>query len=78
MIAITESRLTTKKESKSSIEIPDYYIEHTPANQKKVVLYLQDLNINKDEMLESVFIEVLSKSNKNTIIGLYINTQNSH
>ena len=29
----------------------------------------QDLNINKDEMLESVFIEVLSKSNKNTLIG---------
>ena len=29
----------------------------------------QDLNINKDEMLESVFIEVLSKTSKNSIIG---------
>ena len=28
----------------------------------------KDLNIKKDEMLESVFVEVLSKSNKNTII----------
>ena len=28
----------------------------------------KDLTINKDEMLESVFVELLSQSNKNTII----------
>ena len=49
-------------------------------NQRKVVLYFisknilnyintQDLNIKTDKMLESLFIEVLLKSNKNTIIG---------
>ena len=55
-------------------------MEHTPTKSKKggALLYIskklnyknkQDLNINKDEKLKSVFIEVLSKSNKNTIIG---------
>ena len=70
VIVITESKLNTKKTVKKTHQ----------QNQKKVVLYFisqkkldyinrQDLNINKDGMLESVFIEVLSKSNKNTIIG---------
>ena len=38
---------------------------------KNILNYIntQDLNIKKDEMLESLFIEVLLKSNKNTIIG---------
>ena len=42
-----------------------------PLHISKQLIYKnrQDLNINKDEMLESVFIEVLSKSNKNTLIG---------
>ena len=64
-------------------------MEHTPTKSEKsgALLYIskelnhknrKDLNINKNEMLESVFIEVLSKSNKNTIIGLYTNTQNLH
>ena len=55
-------------------------MEQTPTKSEKcgALLYIskklnyknrQDLNINEDEMLESVFIEVLSKSNKNTIIG---------
>ena len=69
-----------KKGTKSSIKIPDCCIEHTPTKSKKggALLHIpkklnyknkQDLNINKDEKLKSVFIEVLSKSNKNTIIG---------
>ena len=51
-------------------------MEHTPTKSEKggALLYIskknrQDLNINKFELFESVFIEVLSKSNKNTIIG---------
>ena len=40
-------------------------------SQKKPKNYIdrQDLNINKNEMLESVFIEFLSKSNKYTVIA---------
>ena len=78
--AITESRLTTTQDPKNSIEIPDYCIEHTSTKSEKAgaLFYFsknlnyinrQDFNVNKDEMLESVFIDVLSKSNKNTIIG---------
>ena len=80
MIAIAESRLTTKKDQKNYLEISNYCIEHTPTKSEKggALLYIskefnyknrQDLNIDKDEMLESVLIEVLSKSNKNSIIG---------
>ena len=36
MIGITESRLTTKKDPKSSVEIPEYCIEHTPKKSEKV------------------------------------------
>ena len=35
VIAITESRLTTKKDPKNSIEIPDYCKEHTPTKSEK-------------------------------------------
>ena len=76
MTDISESKLTTKKEPKNPFEIPDYCIEHTPTKSekggyvsKKNYIDRQDLNINKNEMLESVFIEFLSKSNKYTIIG---------
>ena len=79
-----------KTRPKNSTEIPDYCIEHTPTKSEKggALLYIpkkllnyinrHDLNINKDEMLESVFIDTISKSNKNTIIGLYTSTQNWH
>ena len=79
-----------KTRPKNSNEIPDYCIEHTPTKSEKggALLYIpkkllnyinrHDLNINKDEMLESVFIDTISKSNKNTIIGLYTSTQNWH
>ena len=80
MIAITESRLTTKKDQRNSFEISNYCIEHIPTKSEKggVLLYIskelnyknrQDLNTDKDELLESVLIEVLSKSNKSSIIG---------
>ena len=80
MIAITESRLTTKKDQRNSFEISNYCIEHKPTKSEKggALLYVskelnyknrQDLNTDKDELLESVLIEVLSKSNKSSIIG---------
>ena len=86
IIGITESRLTIKKDPVNTINIPDYNIEHTPTKSDKggALLYISkelnyksrnDLKLYKDKNLESVFIEVLSKSDKNTVIGLYTSTQ---
>ena len=80
IIGITETRLTTKKDPVNSIEIPNYNKEHTPAESDKggALLYISkemnyktrdDLKIYKKKLLESKFIEVLSSSNKNTIVG---------
>ena len=78
IIGITETRLTTKKDSVNSIELPNYNIEHTPTESDEggALLYISkeinyktrdDLKIYKKKLLESKFIEVLSGSNKNTI-----------
>ena len=56
VIVITESKLNTKKPPKLKYQIT---VKNTH----------QQNFINKDGMLESVFSEVLSKSQKNTIIG---------
>ena len=80
VIGITETRLTTKKDPVNSIEIENYNIEHTPTKSDKggALLYISkeidyktrdDLKIYKEKLLESVFIEILAGSNKNTIIG---------
>ena len=86
IIGITETRLTTKKEPVNSIEIPNYNIEQTPTESDKggALLYISkeinyktrnDLNIYKEKLLESIFVEVLSESSKNAVAGLYINIQ---
>ena len=80
IIGITESRLTAKKDPINNINIPGYNIEHTPTKSDKggALLYIStelnyksrnDLKLYKDKNRESVFIEVLSKSDKNTVIG---------
>ena len=74
IIGITESRLTTKKDPMNNINIPGYNIEHTPTKLPAISKELNyksrnDLKLHKDKNLESVFIEVLSKSDKNTVIG---------
>ena len=80
IIGITENRLTTKRDPMIDINIPGYSIEYTPtkSNKGEALLYIsKDLNYEsrnnlkfyKDKNLKSVFIEVLSKSDKNTIIG---------
>ena len=80
IITVTESRLTTKRDPMNHINIPGYSIEHMPTKPNKggALLYIsKDLNykrrnnlkLYKDKNLESVFIEVLSKFDKNTIIG---------
>ena len=80
IIGITKSRLTPKKDPMNDINIPGgYNIEHMPTKSDKggALLYIsKDLNYKsrnnlkfyKDKNLKSVFIEVLSKSDKNTII----------
>ena len=79
IIGITESRLTTKRDPMNDINISGYSIEHTPTKSNKggALLYISkdlncksrnDLKLYKDKNLESFFIEVLSKSDKNTII----------
>ena len=85
-IGIMKSRVPTKKDPMNNINIPGYNTEHTPTKSDKggALLYISkelhyksrnDLKLYKDKNLESVFIEVLSKSDKNTIIGLYTSTQ---
>ena len=80
IIGITETQLTTKKEPVNSSEIPNYNIEQSPTESDKggALLYISkeinhktrnDLNIYKEKQLESIFIEVLSESNKNTVVG---------
>ena len=70
----------------NNIDIPGYNTEHTPSKSDKggALFYIpKELNyksrnnvkLYKDKNLESVFMEVLSKSDKNTIIGLYASTQ---
>ena len=80
IIRIVESRLTTKKDSINNINIPGYNPEPAPTKSDKggAFLYISkylnyksrnDLKLYKDKNLESVFIEVLSKSDKKTVIG---------
>ena len=80
IIGITETRLKTKKYPTNGIEIPTYNTQHTPteADRGGLILHISkeinyktrdDLKIYKKKLLESKFIEVLSGSNKNTIVG---------
>ena len=73
-----ESRLTTKKHPMNNINIPGHNTEHTPTKSDKggAMLYISkelnyksrnNLKLYKDKNLESVFIDALSKSDKNTI-----------
>ena len=86
IIGITETRLITKKDPVNIIKILNYNTEHTPTESDKggALLYISkeinyktrnDLKVYKEKLLESKFIEVLSRSNKNTIVGLYISIQ---
>ena len=66
--------------------MPGYNIEHTPtkSDEGEALLYISkdlnyksrnDLKLYKDKNLGSLFIVVLSKSDKNTIIDVYTSTQ---
>ena len=79
-IAISETRYQRGNQPSTNISLPNYVYEHTPAESGKggTFLYIDknikyklrnDLNIYEKKMVESTFIEVLNKKQKNTIIG---------
>ena len=80
LIGITESRLKKDATRTTNIDIKGYTFEHTPNETpcggpllyiKKTLKYIcrKDLQIYKATELESAFIELLSSSRKNTIVG---------
>ena len=80
IVGITESRLRPEKYPLTDINLPNYNIEHIPTkvNKDTAVLYISNelkykvrnnLQIHKDLKLESIFIEVISKSQNNVVVG---------
>ena len=72
---ISETRLQNGKEPVTNIPLPNYVYEHTPTESGKggTLLYIdksikyklrKDLNIFEKKMVESTFIEVLTKKTK--------------
>ena len=80
IIGISETRLQRGKQPITNIFLPNYVSEHTPTESGKggTLLYIDknikyklrnDLNIYEKKMVESTFIEILNKKQKNMIIG---------
>ena len=78
--AISESHLKSSTQSIIKINLENYYVEHPPTESSNggTSLYIKndisyklrnDLKIYKHKKLESIFIEIISKTSKNTIIG---------
>ena len=79
IIGITESRLTSKKGEINSIELSNYNIEHTPTKSDKggALLFISkhlnyknrsDFKIYQDKTLKSVFVKIISETQKKTIL----------
>ena len=80
VIGITESRLKKDIAPLNNINLHNYNIQHTPTESNKggSLLHIStvlscktrnDLKMYKSKELESVFIEIISKKGKNTIVG---------
>ena len=80
VIGITESRLKKGIVPLNNISLHNYNIQHTPTESNKgdCLLYIStdlsyktqnDLKMYKSKDLESVFIEIINKESKNTIVG---------
>ena len=80
IIGITQSRLRSEKSPLSDINLPNYEIEHEPnkTNKGGALVYISNelnykaknnLDIHKNKELESIFIEVISKSQENVVVG---------
>ena len=86
IIAISESRLKSSTQSIVKINLENYCVEHTPTKYSSggTLLYIKndisyklrnDLKIYKPKELESVFIEIINKTSKNTMLCASINTR---
>ena len=86
IIGVTEKRFRQNKTSLSSIDLPNYNIEHKPTKSDKwgALPYMSEepnykarnsLQIHKEKELESIFAEVSTKHHETIIEGLSINTQ---
>ena len=80
IIGITESNLHPCDFQITNIDLEGYSYVHTPTEAKKggALLYIKtginyklkkDLNIVKNKLLESIFIEVINEYEKNIIVG---------
>ena len=80
ILGITESRLKEANPPTLNLMLPWFTYEHMPRKSSNVgvLLYIKNginyklipaLNINKDKELESIFIEILTKNNKNILFG---------
>ena len=80
IIGISESRLQKSKQHITNISLPNYVYEHNPAESSKgsTLLYLdknvkyklrKDLNIYHKGMIESTFVEIINKNEKNMVAG---------
>ena len=81
VIGITESRLNKGITPLNKINLPNYNIQHTPpeSNNGGSLLYFistdlsyktrNDLKMYKSKELESIFIEMVNKKGKSTIVA---------
>ena len=80
IIGISESRLQKRKQHITSISLPNFVYEHTPTESIKggTLLCLdknlkyklrKDLNIYQKGMIESTFVEIINKNEKNMVAG---------
>ena len=80
IIGITESRLNKNVAPLTNINLQNYNIQHIPTESNKggSLLYTttdlsyktrNDLKMYKLKELESIFIEIINKKGKNTIVG---------
>ena len=79
VIGIAESRLNKDKAPLNKINLQNYNIQHTPteSNKEGSLPYIStdlsyktrnDLRMYKSKELESFFIEIINKNDKNTIV----------
>ena len=79
IIGISETRLQRGKQPINNISLPNYVYEHTPTGlgkggtllctDKSIKYKLRnDLKIYEKKMVESTFIDILNKKQKNLII----------
>ena len=80
IIGISEIRLQKNKQHITNISLPNYVYEHTPTESGKggTLLYpdknskyklIKDLNIYHKGMIESTFVEIINKNEKNMVAG---------